>query len=268
MRALILSGGEGSRLRPITYTSAKQLIPVGGQPILFRAIESIRDAGIDDVGIVVGATADEVRAAVGDGSRWGVRVTYIRQEAPLGLAHAVLTAREFVRGQPFLMYLGDNVLLEGLSRFVEEFERARPDAQIFLARVPEPERFGVAVLDGERVTGFAEKPRAEHWINGGFFCFEPAVFDYLTDSSVLEREPLEGLAEDGELNPLQEAFTAHHALQCGFCTPGFLMLATALLRENPSPTDEEIREAMASNLCRCTGYSSILAAVRAAARGS
>ena len=179
MRALILSGGEGSRLRPITHTQAKQLIPVAGTPILFHALRAISDAGITEVGIIVGSTADEVQASVGDGSRWGVRVTYIPQEAPLGLAHAVLTAADFVRGEPFLMYLGDNVLLEGLTRFVEEFERTRPDAQIFLARVPEPERFGVAVLDGERVVRLVEKP-ADHISDLAL------VGVYLFDDSILE----------------------------------------------------------------------------------
>lgn len=159
MRALVLSGGEGSRLRPITHTNAKQLIPVAGRPILFHVLESIAAAGIREVGVVIGATGDEVRGSVGDGSRWGLTVTYLQQSAPLGLAHAVLTARDFVAGQPFLMYLGDNVLLEGVCRFVAEFERTRPDAQIFVARVPEPERFGVAVLDGERVVRLVEKPR-------------------------------------------------------------------------------------------------------------
>jgi glucose-1-phosphate thymidylyltransferase len=159
MRALVLSGGEGSRLRPLTHTSAKQLIPVAGTPILFRALAAIADAGITEVGIVTGTTGDEVRAAVGDGGRWGVRVTYIPQEAPLGLAHAVLTAADFVRGKPFLMYLGDNVLVEGVTRFVREFEDARPDAQILLTRVDEPEHFGVAVLEGERVIRLVEKPR-------------------------------------------------------------------------------------------------------------
>src|SRR5438445_5732562 len=159
MRALVLAGGEGSRLRPLTHTSAKQLIPVAGTPILFHAHEAIRDAGIKDVGIVIGSTGDEIREAVADGSAWGIRVTYIPQDAPLGLAHAVLTAAEFVRGQPFLVYLGDNVLLEGVARFVDEFERNRPDAQIFLARVPEPERFGVAVLEGDRVVRLVEKPK-------------------------------------------------------------------------------------------------------------
>lgn len=158
MKALVLSGGEGSRLRPITHTNAKQLIPVANKPILFHALEAIRDAGIVEVGIVVGSTAGEVKSAVGDGSQWRLSVTYVHQEAPLGLAHAVLTAREFLGEEPFVMYLGDNVLLEGITRFVEEFERHRPNAQIFLARVPEPERFGVAVLEGARVTRLVEKP--------------------------------------------------------------------------------------------------------------
>ncbi|MEP6476990.1 MAG: glucose-1-phosphate thymidylyltransferase [Actinomycetota bacterium] len=158
MRALVLAGGEGSRLRPITHTNAKQLIPIAGRPILFHALEAIRATGITEVGIVVGSSADEVRAAVGDGSPWGLTVTYIPQEAPLGLAHAVMTARDFVAGAPFLMYLGDNVLPEGLTRFVREFERTGPDAQIFLAQVPEPERFGVVVVEEGRVVRLVEKP--------------------------------------------------------------------------------------------------------------
>jgi len=179
VRALILSGGEGSRLRPITHTNAKQLIPIAGAPILHHALDAIRDAGIREVGIVVGQTADEIRAAVGDGAAWGLSVTYIPQERPLGLAHAVLTAREFVAGRPFLMYLGDNVLLEGLRRFVEDFERERPDAQIFLARVREPERFGVAVLEGDRVVRLVEKPRS-------FVSDLALVGVYLFDESIVE----------------------------------------------------------------------------------
>src|SRR5512134_2240810 len=124
MRALVLSGGEGSRLRPITSTNAKQLIPVAGTPILFQALEAIADAGITEVGIVIGATGDEVRAAVGDGSRWSLDVTFIPQEAPLGIAHAVMTAEPFLQRDPFLLYLGDNVLLGGVARFVQEFERS------------------------------------------------------------------------------------------------------------------------------------------------
>jgi glucose-1-phosphate thymidylyltransferase len=179
MRALVLSGGEGSRLRPLTHTQAKQLIPIAGKPILFHALESIQEAGITEVGIVIGATGDEVRAAVGDGSRWGLAVTYIEQEAPLGIAHAVLVSSAFVRGEPFLLYLGDNVLREGVTRFVREFERSRPDAQIFVTRVPEPEHFGVVVLDGDRPVRLVEKP-TEHVSDLAL------VGVYLFDDSIVE----------------------------------------------------------------------------------
>jgi glucose-1-phosphate thymidylyltransferase len=179
MRALVLAGGKATRLRPITHTSAKQLIPVAGEPILFHALEAIAAAGITEVGVIVGTTAAEVRAAVGDGGRWGLRITYLDQPEPLGIAHAVMTAADFVRGEPFLLYLGDNVLLEGVERFVQEFERARPDAQILLTKVPEPEHFGVAVLDGERVVRLVEKPAT-------FVSDLALVGVYLFDDSVLE----------------------------------------------------------------------------------
>jgi glucose-1-phosphate thymidylyltransferase len=179
VKALVLSGGRGSRLRPITHTNAKQLIPIANKPILFHALEAIRDAGIVDVGIVVGQTEEEIRAAVGDGSGWGLSVTYLLQDEPLGLAHAVLLAREFIGDQPFVMYLGDNVMLEGIAGFVREFERHRPNAQIFLARVPEPERFGVAVLEGDRVTRLVEKP-GQHISDlalVGVYLFDPSVIE-------------------------------------------------------------------------------------------
>ena len=159
MKALILSGGEGTRLRPITHTSAKQLIPVANVPILFYGLRAIREAGIREVGIVVGSTAEEVMAACGDGSEHDVEITYIEQDAPRGLAHAVMVSRDFLGDDDFVMYLGDNVLVEGVTKFVEEFERHKPNAQIFLAKVREPERFGVAVLDGDRVVKLVEKPK-------------------------------------------------------------------------------------------------------------
>jgi glucose-1-phosphate thymidylyltransferase len=158
VKALILSGGRGTRLRPITHTSAKQLVPVANKPILFYAIESVVAAGITEIGMVVGDTAAEIRAAVGDGSRWGASVTYIPQSAPLGLAHAVKEAQGFLQDDPFVMYLGDNLVPDGIITFVERFTATRPDALILLARVHAPERFGVAELRDGKVVRLEEKP--------------------------------------------------------------------------------------------------------------
>src|SRR5215469_15706971 len=130
MKALVLAGGSGTRLRPITHTSAKQLLPVANKPVLFYGLEAVRDAGITDVGIVVGETAAAIRAAVGDGSAFGIDVTYIPQEAPLGLAHAVLIARDYLGDDDFVMYLGDNFIVGGIAPLVDEFRVGRPDAQI------------------------------------------------------------------------------------------------------------------------------------------
>ncbi len=159
MKALVLAGGSGTRLRPITYTSAKQLVPVANKPILFYGLEQIRDAGVTDVGIIVGDTQDEIEAAIGDGSALGIETTYIRQDQPLGLAHAVLTAADFLGDDDFVMFLGDNLIEGGITHLVEAFVRDRPDAQLLLKQVPDPQRFGVAVLgDDDRIERLIEKP--------------------------------------------------------------------------------------------------------------
>ena len=160
MKALVLAGGSGSRLRPITHTSAKQLLPVANKPVLFYGLKALRDAGITEAGIVVGDTAPAIQAAVGDGGVFGLDVTYIRQEAPLGLAHAVLVAREYLGDDDFVMYLGDNFIVGGITSLVDEFRLNRPDAQIMLTRVPDPRQFGVAELNevGE-VVSLVEKPQ-------------------------------------------------------------------------------------------------------------
>ena len=159
MKALVLAGGSGTRLRPITHTSAKQLLPVANKPVLFYGLEAIRDAGITDVGVVVGDTMRAIQSAVGDGRAFGLRVTYIQQAAPLGLAHAVLTAREFLGDDDFVMYLGDNFIVGGITALVEEFRSCRPDAHILLTTVPDPRQFGVAELDDAgQVAGLEEKP--------------------------------------------------------------------------------------------------------------
>jgi glucose-1-phosphate thymidylyltransferase len=158
LKGLVLSGGAGTRLRPITHTSAKQLVPVANKPVLFYGLESLRDAGVREVGIVVGDTHAEIEDAVGDGSRFGLVVTYIRQEAPLGLAHAVLTAEAFLGDSPFVMYLGDNLLRDGIQDLVAKFRAGDADAMILLQRVPNPQSYGVAELADGRVVRLVEKP--------------------------------------------------------------------------------------------------------------
>ncbi len=159
LKGLVLSGGAGTRLRPITHTRAKQLVPVANKPVLFYGLEALADAGVREVGIIVGDTRAEIEAAVGDGSRFGLEVTIIPQSAPLGLAHAVLTAEEFLGDSPFVMYLGDNLLRDGITALVDEFRANSPDAMILLTPVPEPEQFGVAELLDGRVVRLVEKPK-------------------------------------------------------------------------------------------------------------
>ncbi len=162
MKALILSGGKGSRLYPLTYTNAKQLIPVANKPVLFRVIEAIKDAGIEDMGIVIGSGENgrKVRAAVGDGSQWDVRITYIVQDEPRGLAHAVLIARDYLGDDRFVMFLGDNVIEGGISNLIREFENSDYNAQIVLTPVAEPQHYGVAELNPDgSIKQLVEKPR-------------------------------------------------------------------------------------------------------------
>lgn len=193
IKALILSGGKGTRLRPITHTSAKQLVPVANKPILFYAIEAMREAGLTDVGIVVGDTRDEIKAAIGDGSAFGVKATYIHQEAPLGLAHAVKVSRNFIGDDSFVMYLGDNIIKDGIVHFVREFQEQRPNSQILLARVKNPQEFGVAELKGGSVVGLEEKPRRpkSDYALVGVYMFDSHVFEAIDNIEPSWRNELE-----------------------------------------------------------------------------
>lgn len=159
MKGLVLSGGKGTRLRPITFTSAKQLLPIANKPVLFYCLEQLAEAGVTDVGIVVGETQAEIRAAVGDGSRFGIRATYIEQDSPAGLAHAVKISRPYLRDEPFVMVLGDNLLRDGVVSIVDEFRNDPTNCQILLTKVKNPNQFGVAVLEDGRVVRLVEKPK-------------------------------------------------------------------------------------------------------------
>ncbi|MGI8923106.1 MAG: glucose-1-phosphate thymidylyltransferase [Fimbriimonadales bacterium] len=179
MKALILAGGKGSRLRPITHSIAKQLIPVANKPVIEFGIEAIRNAGVTDFGIIVGDSAGEIKEALGTGERWEAKFTYIPQSAPLGLAHAVKTAQPFLGESRFIMYLGDNLIKTGVDELVKEFDTGSFDASILLTKVPNPGEFGVAELHDGRVVGLVEKPKEpkSDYALVGVYLFNPTIFD-------------------------------------------------------------------------------------------
>ena len=191
-RGLILSGGKGSRLRPFTYTNAKQLVPIANKPVLFYAIEQLVEAGITDIGIVVGDTGDQVREAVGDGGALGARVTFIQQDVPLGIAHGVKIARDFLGRSRFVLYLGDNFVLGGIKDYVDSFV-AEGNSRILLHPVENPRDFGIAELTGGRVVKIVEKPKkpASNLAVIGIYLLEPSVFDVIETLQPSARGELE-----------------------------------------------------------------------------
>jgi glucose-1-phosphate thymidylyltransferase len=206
LKGLILSGGAGTRLRPITHTSAKQLVPVANKPVLFYGIEALVEAGVTEIGIIIAPeTGEEIQAAAGDGSQFGAEITYILQDEPAGLAHAVLTAEDFIGGSPFVMYLGDNLLADGLRGLVATFRESEPDALILLTPVSDPSSYGVAELDGDQVVRLVEKPKdpPSNLALVGVYLFNSSIFDA---SRALEpswrgeleiTEAIQSLIEDG-----------------------------------------------------------------------
>lgn len=195
MKALILSGGEGTRLRPLTYTRAKQLIPLANKPVLIRVIETIRDAGVTDIGIIVGGlTAPEIEQELGDGSQWGVKLTFIHQASPDGLAHAVKISQDFIKEDPFVMFLGDNAIEGGISQLIRDFENNDWNSQIVLKRVQNPSSYGVAKLrDDGSVDYLVEKPKdpPSNLALVGIYMFDKHVFDAVHSIKPSQRGELE-----------------------------------------------------------------------------
>lgn len=193
MKALVTSGGRGTRLRPITHTKNKHLIPIGNKPILHHALEYLRQAGITEIGVVYSADSDEVPRALGDGTEFGVRLTHIPQEAPLGLAHVVKISQEFIGDDPFVFYLGDNLIVGGIGRFVEAFEAAGSDCHLTLARVKDPERFGVPEIVDGRIVGVEEKPARPKspFAVAGIYLYDSSIFEAVNQISPSARGELE-----------------------------------------------------------------------------
>ncbi len=205
MKGIVLAGGKGSRLRPFTYSGAKQLVPIANTPVLHFPIRQLVAAGIEEIAIVVGDTEAQIRAEMGDGVKFGARFTYVRQDSPAGIAHGALICKEFVGGDSFVLYLGDNVLVGGIGEFVRAFEASGADGAVVLRSVPDPRAFGVAVMDGERLTRVIEKPAQPPTDLAviGVYAFKPVVFDVISGQEPSARGELEvadainGLLERG-----------------------------------------------------------------------
>jgi len=193
MKALITSGGKGTRLRPLTHTQNKHLIPIANKPILHSPIEIAAEAGIKEIGIVTNAGCDEVPNAIGDGSRWGVKITYIPQEAPLGLAHVVKISEPFIGREPFVFYLGDNMVVGGIRRFIDAFEQDKVNCYLTLAKVKDPERFGVPEIKNNRIIAIEEKPKfpKSEFAVAGIYIYDFHIFEAVNSIKPSARGELE-----------------------------------------------------------------------------
>jgi glucose-1-phosphate thymidylyltransferase len=243
MKGLVPSGGKGTRLYPLTYTSAKQLMPVANKPVLFRVIEAIRDAGITDIGIVVGDTAEEIRRTVGNGERWEVNITYIPQEAPLGLAHVVKISQDFLGDDRFVMFLGDNVIQGGISPLIAQFADSQVNSQIVLTRVDNPQQYGVAELDSAgAIRRLVEKPKEppSDLALVGIYMFDHHIFEAVNSISPSGRGELE--ITDAIQWLVEHGRAVHPYVHTGWWIdtgkPGDMLEANSLVLEELKPRVE------------------------------
>jgi glucose-1-phosphate thymidylyltransferase len=193
LKALIASGGRGTRLRPITHTQNKHLIPIANKPILFYAIETAVEAGITDIAVVHNADSQEVPQFVGNGSRWGARITYLSQETPGGLAQVVGLAESYVGNDKFVFYLGDNMVVGGIRRFIDEFEKSGSNCFLTLSKVKDPERFGVPEIRDGRIIGVEEKPKSpkSQYAVAGIYLYDRTIFEAVRNLKPSARGELE-----------------------------------------------------------------------------
>ena len=239
MKALIASGGRGTRLRPITHTRNKHLIPVANKPILSYAIEAAASAGITEIGIVVNADSDEVPKAIGDGRRWGVAITYIPQARPGGLAEVVALAEPFIGRDKFIFYLGDNMVVGGVRRFIEEFERSGCNCFLTLARVKDPERFGVPELRGGKIVGVEEKPKVpkSNFAVAGIYLYDSTIFEAVKAITPSARGELE--ISDAHEYLIRKGYNVGYAEITGWWKdtgkPTDLLEANRLVLDNIAP---------------------------------
>lgn len=240
MKALITSGGKGTRLRPITHTENKHLIPIANKPILHYAIEAVAEAGIREIGIVVNADNGAVQQAIGDGKRWGVSITYIPQEAPLGLAHVVKISEDFIKNDPFIFYLGDNMVIGGVKRFIDRFHEQKCNCHLTLAEVKEPSHFGVPEISGDRIIGVEEKPAKpkSRFAVAGIYIYDSSIFEAVNSIKPSGRGELE--ISDAHQYLLDHNYKVTYSEITGWWKdtgkPYDLLEANRLVLENLPPT--------------------------------
>ncbi len=245
-KALIASGGRGTRLRPITHTQNKHLIPIANKPILHYAIEAAAAAGIEDIGIVTNAESDEVQNAVGDGSRWGVKITYIPQDAPRGLADVVKIAEPFLGNENFIFYLGDNMVIGGIAKYLDEFERSGANCYLTLARVKDPERFGVPEIRNGRIVRVEEKPKTpkSNYAVAGIYIYDNNIFEAVNNIKPSARGELE--ISDAHQYLIDHGHRIGYSEITGWWKdtgkPLDLLEANRLILENISPCADETAE--------------------------